>query len=449
MSRDTRRLIGRFRLIAATSAAALAAVAVAGCGAPDESDGQQASACHRSKGKVTLTYWSWVPGIDKTVALWNRTHPDIQVKLNTIPSGSDGGYAKMSNAVKAGTAPDLGQIEYDTLPSFRLQGGLRDIGPCGAAAQRTKFQEWAWKQVSFGEDAAYAVPQDTGPMALYYRKDLFAKYGIEVPKTWKQFEAAARKVHKADPSVYLTSAAAGRGWFAGMAWQNDARWFGLDKDTWKVSVDDQGTRQTAAYWQRLRSQQLVSPVAQFTDQWNKAAADGKILSWPSSVWAASLIKTDLPKTAGKWAVAPLPQWSQGEAKSGNWGGSATAVFKDSKHPYEAAQFALWLSTNAQALKIGITKGGLYPAAKSGLRLPELGKPDPFYGGQNVYDVFAKAAGQTTTRFVWGPAMTKTYSALDDAANASANGDASLTAGLSTAQRKTVDAMQQQGLKVQQ
>jgi hypothetical protein len=38
------------------------------------------------------------------------------------------------------------------------------------------------------------------------------------------------------------------------------------------------------------------------------------------------------RTAGDWQVAPLPQWKAGEAKSGNWGGSAFVVTKQSKFP---------------------------------------------------------------------------------------------------------------------
>ena len=28
-----------------------------------------------STGPVNLTYWSWIPGMDKQVALFNQTHP--------------------------------------------------------------------------------------------------------------------------------------------------------------------------------------------------------------------------------------------------------------------------------------------------------------------------------------------------------------------------------------
>ena len=46
-----------------------------------------------------------------------------------------------------------------------------------------------------------------------------------------------------------------------------------------------------------------------------------------------------PETKGKWAMAPLPQWTRGEQVAGFWGGSSTAVMTKSKHPAEAAEFA--------------------------------------------------------------------------------------------------------------
>ena len=39
-----------------------------------------------STGPVKLTFWSWTPGADKAVALWNSTHPNIQVTLPPQPA---------------------------------------------------------------------------------------------------------------------------------------------------------------------------------------------------------------------------------------------------------------------------------------------------------------------------------------------------------------------------
>lgn len=56
-----------------------------------------------------------------------------------------------------------------------------------------QFFDFAWKQVTFGDTGVYAIPQDTGPMAMFYRKDLFEKYGVEVPKTWRSSQPSPRQ----------------------------------------------------------------------------------------------------------------------------------------------------------------------------------------------------------------------------------------------------------------
>lgn len=47
---------------------------------------------------------------------------------------------------------------------------------------------------------AYAIPYRVGTGIVYYRKDLFAKAGLSIPKTWEEFLAAAKKL--TGPGVY-------------------------------------------------------------------------------------------------------------------------------------------------------------------------------------------------------------------------------------------------------
>jgi multiple sugar transport system substrate-binding protein len=153
--------------------------------------GGDAAACASSEGKVNLTFTSWIPGIEEVVDVWNTENPDIQVKVQTGPNGNSGTYQNFFNQLKAGNAPDLGQIEYDALPNFRVQDGLTDIASCeGVLDAQGDFVDWTWGQVNFGEDeSVYAIPQDAGPMAMFYRADLFEANGIAVPTTWDEFAA--------------------------------------------------------------------------------------------------------------------------------------------------------------------------------------------------------------------------------------------------------------------
>jgi multiple sugar transport system substrate-binding protein len=143
----------------------------------------------------------------------------------------------------------------------------------------------------------------------------------------------------------------------------------------------------------------------------------------------------------------MPQWSTGTPVAGNWGGSSTAVFKSSKHPYEAAQFALWLNTNDEALSLLNEKANLYPATKAGASLPALSKGVAFYGDQKIYEVFAQASGQVSPDFTWGPTMTATYSNASDGFKKAVSGQGTLNEALTAAQASTIQTLKSLAIPV--
>jgi multiple sugar transport system substrate-binding protein len=191
----------------------------------------------------------------------------------------------------------------------------------------------------------------------------------------------------------------------------------------------------------------VANLQGFSEGWNKALDTGKVLTWISAVWGNNTISTNAKSTAGKWAVAPMPQWNAGENRAGNWGGSTTAVFNSSKHPAEAAKFALWLNTDPEALTLLNKEGGLYPATTEGLDLPALSNGLPFFGDQKIFDVFKQASGEVDQNFTWGPTMTQTYTDLQDGFGKALNGNGTLADALTAADKKTVDNLKQQSIPV--
>ncbi|MFE1190432.1 ABC transporter substrate-binding protein [[Kitasatospora] papulosa] len=431
---------------------ALTLTALTACGGGGSEDGTGSAAgaaCEPSSGKVTLDYWSWVPGMQKAVDVWNGENPDIQVTLKTTPSGNAGTYQNLSNALKADKAPDLGQIEYDSLASFRLKGGLTDIAKCaGVTEAEPKFVDWTWSQVDFGadgKDGVWAVPQDTGPMALFYRKDIFDKLGLTAPTTWEEYAADARKIKAAKKGQYITHfSQTDPNWFTGLLWQNKATMFERDGENWKVSVDRPESRQVADYWQKLI---VATDLQGFSPALYKAWNDDEVVTWISAAWGYSTIRDNAKSTAGKWAVAPMPQWEKGRKQAGNWGGSTTAVLAGSKHPAEAAKFALWLNSDAKALEILNREGGLYPAAKDGLTMPALQQPVDFYGKQEIFDVFAEASADVDTEFTWGPTMTDTYRFLSDGTAKATGGGSTLGDVLKDTDAQSADSLRKQSLKV--
>jgi multiple sugar transport system substrate-binding protein len=425
------------RLLAIATAAAT--LALAACSSGGSSPGA-------SSGKVTLTFWSWVPGISQSVNLWNSSHPDIHVNLDETTSGVAGTYAKMYSALQAGNAPDLGQIEYATLPNFEHVGGLVDLSQYGAGSIKQDFVPWTWGQVSQG-GTVYAIPQDTGPMGLFYRADLFKKYGLAVPTTWAEYLSDAKKVHAAHPNVYITAFPSNDPqWFSGLAWQAGARWFGTSGDTWVTGIDDPASQQVASFWQQLISDHLVKIDVDFTAAWYKDLSDGTLLTWPTAVWGENTLVTNAASTKGDWRVAPMPDWGA-TPSNGNWGGSTTVVFKGSKHPAQAAQFAEWLNTNQRSITGLITQGGLYPADLAGEQQPAANSPVAFYGGQNIWQVFEAGGKLVNTSFQWGPIMSTTFTQMQDGFGKATSGSSTLTQVLASTQSQTIASMRQQGFSV--
>src|ERR1051326_8603101 len=71
---------------------------LAACGgSPSSSSGGTTAS---SSGPVNLAFWRWVPGIDKSIAEWNQTHPNIHVTLSNVGSGP-AEYDKLYTAIKA------------------------------------------------------------------------------------------------------------------------------------------------------------------------------------------------------------------------------------------------------------------------------------------------------------------------------------------------------------
>ena len=450
----------RKSLIALVCAGLLSAAAACGSssssGTPATTSGSSGStaasgACGPAAAgtKVTLSFTSWLPGMQKTVDLWNSKNPDIQVNYKQVPAGDAGAYQTYTNQLKAGNPDDLGMITYDRLATFRLQDGLFDIGQCAPiAGVESRFDPWTIAQASFGEKGSlYGVPQDSSPLVFYYRKDLFDKNKIPVPATWADFAAAAVKI-KGLGGVITNLSPSNGDLFAGLSWQNGATWFTQSSGSWKVDLTGAKTATVADFWQKLIDQKLVTTNPGLGDVEWSALAKGTEWGTLAGPWGAQLVQTGVPSQSGNFAVATLPQWTAGANAGAYWGGSSTVVFKGSKHPYEAAEFAAWAFSDPAALALNSANGGVYPAATAGQStLPALTQPSKFFGGQVIGKIFHQAGLNVDPAWQFGPTMSQTYGDLDNGLGAAANGSGTIAAALKTAQDKTITAMKSQSIDV--
>ncbi|MEV4109593.1 sugar ABC transporter substrate-binding protein [Nonomuraea sp. NPDC049695] len=428
--------------LAVVLTAALASCGSSGEPAPSTEAAQSPSAA--AKGSVKLTYWTWAPNMDKIAAVWNQAHPDIQVTVSK-QAGGDDAAAKFLTAAKAGNPPDLVQAEYQHLPSFVAADAVADL-KAETASVKGEFAQGLWSLVTLGTEGVYGIPQDSGPMMLFYRKDLFDKYGLAVPKTWQEYADAARALHKKDPKTYLgTFSSKDPGAFTGLAQQAGAQWWSISGESWKVNIADEATKKVADYWGGLVKEGVIDDMPYFTPEWNKALNDGKLLTWPSAVWAPGVLSANAPKAKGKWAAAPLPQWNAGESFSGFWGGSSTAVSAKSPNRAAAAQFATWMNTDPAALGLLVKEAAIYPAATKAQA--SLGQAPDYFSNQPDFWQQAAAVSAVARGFTFGPNVGVTYNAFMDNFDKALQNKTPFADAVQAMQDATVADMRKSGFQI--
>ncbi|MEV8590747.1 sugar ABC transporter substrate-binding protein [Streptomyces sp. NPDC051180] len=423
----------------ACSAAALSLL-VTGCGGT----GQDAAPAAGKTGKVT--FWSFLKGSDHVAEAFNRSHPDIEVTFETVPSGQEY-YSKLTNAVKAGTAPDVAVVEYPHLPEFAAQGKLEDLSGTLGPVVSQRFPEAVRQLVDLG-GRTWAVPRDAAPLTLMYRKDFFARHGIAVPTTWGAYRTMTEQVRKADPDarggVLYTD---NPGLLTALAWQAGGRWFDTGQDSWKVTLDDAPSRKAAAFWGDLAREDLVRSLSSLDPFWTSVQKN-RTVAYVCASWCAGAHQATVPDQKGKWAVAPVPTWD-GKPASAMYGGSSFVVPKGSRNSAAAAEFITWITTDPEGMKAWVSSGtsSMFPADPSLVPVTKAAFATDYYAGQDVYAVGAASYAAIRPGWTWGPVTGATATAIVDELPKVADGTASLPAVLSLAERTTVAQMRQRGMKV--
>lgn len=360
-------------------------------------------------------------------------------------------YQKLRTAIQSGQgAPDVAQVEYQFINSFTLgDGNLLDLTPYAPADIATKYPEWVWSQVHVN-DGFWGVPQDTGPMGLLYRDDLLGDAGIEAPKTWDDFAAAAETYRSKNSKSYLVNVAPNQpGQIVSYLWQIGARPFSFDgQESVTIDLASDQAKQVAKFWGDLVTGGTASNDPDFNDSWYQGLANGKWATLPIAAWGPVFLQGTAGKTSGKWRAADLPQWDASTTVSSNWGGSTDAVLKLSKNPIAASQLALWINTNQDSAMKFANEQFLFPAMNSVLEDPAFtGQASEFYGGQKVNEKFAQISKTVSTDFGWLPFMDFVYTNFNETLGTAFAKKTDAVAGLQAWQDACVKYAKDQGFTV--
>jgi multiple sugar transport system substrate-binding protein len=423
---------------------------LAGCGSnsADSGPGGSASASDIQSALATggtITVWAWEPTLKQVVTDFQAKYPKVTVKLVNAGTGNDQ-YKALQNAISAGSGvPDVAQIEYYALPQFSLAKSVTDVSSFGAKNMDGTFTPGPWASVHSG-DGIFGLPMDSGPMALFYNKDVFDKYKVDVPKTWADFTAAAKKLHAANPKAYLISDTGDAGFTTSMIWQAGGQPYKVDGTKVTVNLADTGTAKFTSMWQGLVSDHLVAPIQPWTDEWYQGMANGTIASLVTGAWMPANLESGVTAGNGKWRVADMPQWQAGADQTAENGGSSLAVMAAGQKKTLAYAFAQYATTGAGA-QTRVSQGA-FPATTADLNSPSyVDKAYPYFGGQQINQVLARAAKGVLPGWSYLPFQVYANSIFNDTVGKAYVSGTTLRDGLLTWQDELVKYGNSQGFDV--
>lgn len=147
---------------------------------------------------VSLTLWHMeqpphrVQRVQELLDEFNKAHPDIVVKQEPQSWGEV--YAKAPAAIAAGTGPDL----LFAIPDFTtVMKGIDAVVPVDDLVKdldaKHGFVEATLAPYKY-DDHVWAVPAYNMAISLWYRNSALKEAGLQVPRTWTEWKAAAEKL---------------------------------------------------------------------------------------------------------------------------------------------------------------------------------------------------------------------------------------------------------------
>lgn len=227
----------------------------------------------------------------------------IQVDLKLVSS------AALLPATLSGNGPDVALgVGYNVPVNYALRNAAYDLTKFDDYnSVETRFHDSAIVPFSFG-DSVFALPEQQMFLMMFYRKDIFEEYGLEVPNTWDDLISSVIDLQKYNLEFYLPVPISEGGVvnlppnpiFSTMFYQNDGEFYvnndresGFDTgmgseifERWTQFYTDYSFPVSANFVNRFRSGQMPIGITYY-NTYNTL-----------SVFA--------PEIRGKWGFLPVP-----------------------------------------------------------------------------------------------------------------------------------------------
>ena len=265
---------------------------------------------------------------------------------------------------------------------------------------RSRFAPWSKGGVIFG------VPHDVHPVTLTYRQDLFAEAGIDLAptRTWSEFHEKClafqaywrRRGYVNRHAMELPLAAADD--VIVMLLQ---RHVNVVDNYDRIHVADPKVAQTIAFYAQLVAGRRRSGAESSgaPGVWAGDIVAGNTCAFVTPDWRTDDLKSYAPSMAGKLRMMPLPVFEEGDARTSTWGGTMAGIPRRCKDPDAAWKLIEFMYFSDAGLAMRRTRSNILPPLQEEYAKPGYHRPDPYFGGQKVDELYADLAMEIPERYV--------------------------------------------------
>ncbi|MEF2072675.1 ABC transporter substrate-binding protein [Consotaella aegiceratis] len=302
---------------------------------------------------VQLTFRQFDPpsdtqGLVKAVDAWNESHPDIQVKMETM-GGSDT-LAQLAREIPAGGGPDVQHLAFIWTRDLAKSGLLLPLDDLIAQdPPNVGIDDFLALDLAREGDKIYGVPWTADTFSMAYRPDLLEAAGIDsFPSTWDDLTAAAKTLTKGDQYGFCFPAGSSPDsafWFLAnyYLWSNGSTLVDQDSSgAWQIVATADDLAKDMAYFNGFFEDGSTSEDMITINSWTDpvivgglARGDCAITFFPPQTFRVTEEQSQEPLM-----TAEIPAGSK--KRISHLGGRALGINPNSEHPKESWEFIKYL-----------------------------------------------------------------------------------------------------------
>lgn len=258
--------------------------------------------------------------------------------------------ASIVQATLSGNGPDaILQHSRSEPVNLAMRGVLYDLTQFDDYEEvLERFQDGAEIPYRY-KDGLYALPDTQTFYMMFYRKDILAQYGVEVPTTWEEFEEAAKLLMRHNMSVWMqntpatstlqTNAGVGsNNLYPSMLLQRGLSLY--EEDGQSTSLLSSGSMETFEYWTNYYTKLKLPVTLDFYNRFRVGTTPLGIM--PYTLYTT--LKVAAPEIDGLWGMTEIPGTVQEDgtvSHASSGGGTGCAILQQSDNPEAAWEFLKW------------------------------------------------------------------------------------------------------------